>query len=129
MRFPDAITHVLSNYVTFSGRARRSEYWWFSLFVLLVSVAATVVDLVLGVSIAYPLSVVALLLPSLAVSVRRLHDTGRSGWLLLLGLIPLVGPIVLLVFFCQDSSAAHNQHGPSPKHHRLPDPGALSVST
>ena len=115
MGFTAAVSHVLSNYAGFSGRARRSEYWWFSLFGFLVGLVAAVLDGALSLGFLYPLAVLALLLPSLAVGVRRLHDTGRSGWWMLLGLVPLVGAIVLLVFFVQDSDAGTNAHGPSPK--------------
>ncbi|MCP8968105.1 DUF805 domain-containing protein [Ectobacillus ponti] len=107
---------VLQNYVGFSGRARRKEYWMFALvnfiiglvFALLMQ-AADVFGLISNL---YSLAV---LLPSLAVSIRRLHDTGRSGWWLLISLIPIVGFIVLLVFFCQDSQSGENQYGENPK--------------
>ncbi|MCZ7417958.1 MULTISPECIES: DUF805 domain-containing protein [unclassified Micromonospora] len=121
MSFADAVRSVLSQYATFQGRARRSEYWWFSLFLLLVGIAARVVDSALGVDFEAsggPVSLVvnlALLLPSLAVSVRRLHDLDRSGWWLLLALIPIVGWIVLLVFAVQNGTPGPNRFGPSPK--------------
>lgn len=120
MSFPQAVSSVLRQYVGFSGRARRSEYWWWILFTLLVSIAVSLVENVLGLASETgggPLSglvALALLLPNLAVSVRRLHDTGRSGWWILLGLIPLVGPIILIVWFVGDS-APDNQYGPNPK--------------
>jgi len=106
----------LTQYAGFSGRARRSEYWWFALASFLASVVASIIDTAIGVSILEWILTLALLVPSLAVAVRRLHDTGRSGWWLLIGLIPLVGAIVLLVFFCQDSRPGTNQYGPSPKY-------------
>lgn len=116
MGLPDAVRAVLTQYAGFSGRARRSEYWWFALASFLASVVASIIDAAIGVSILEWILTLALLVPSLAVAVRRLHDTGRSGWWLLMGLIPLVGAIVLLVFFCQDSRPGTNQYGPSPKY-------------
>jgi uncharacterized membrane protein YhaH (DUF805 family) len=115
MTFGTAISSVLTQYTGFSGRARRSEYWWFFLFNVLVSVVTGVLDAVLHTSVIGLVVGLGLLLPSLAVSFRRLHDTGRSAWWLLIGLIPLVGAIVLLVFQCQDSEPGPNRFGPSPK--------------
>jgi len=109
-------------YAVFSGRARRKEYWMFFLFNVLVS---TGIGFVLGIvgavadtpelALAAHLYTLAALLPSMAVWVRRMHDTGRSGWWWLLALIPFVGAIVLLVFLCQDSQPGANQYGPNPK--------------
>ncbi|MBW3638363.1 MAG: DUF805 domain-containing protein [Actinobacteria bacterium] len=114
MGFADAVQSAFSQYAGFSGRARRSEYWWFSLAVFLIIVLATVVDLVIGTFPAfYALAFLAVLLPSIAVGVRRLHDTGKSGWFYLLAFVPF-GGIALLVFFVMDSSP-DNQYGPSPK--------------
>ncbi|MDP9436969.1 MAG: DUF805 domain-containing protein [Actinomycetota bacterium] len=115
MGFADAVSSGFARYASFSGRARRSEYWWFYLFTFLVYVAATVIDAIIGVPATAAIAVLALFIPTLAVSVRRLHDTGRSGWWFLIGLVPLVGGIVLLVFFVQDGTPGANQYGPSPK--------------
>ena len=112
----------LQHYADFNGRARRSEYWYFVLFNFIVSI---LIGLSLGV-IAGLLNVPALVylaylwslavfIPSLAVSVRRLHDIGRSGWWLLLSLIPLVGAIILIIWHCTDSQPGANQYGPNPK--------------
>lgn len=120
MSFADAVRTCLSKYADFSGRGRRSEYWWFFLFNVLVSIVASIVDSILGTDfdtgsgLVGGLASLALLLPSLAAGARRLHDTSRSGWWLLIGLVPLVGWIVLIVFFVQDSHG-DNQHGPNPK--------------
>ena len=114
--------YCLQHYADFNGRARRSEYWYFVLFNFIVSI---LIGLSLGV-IAGLLNVPALVylahlwslavfIPSLAVSVRRLHDIGRSGWWLLLSLIPLVGAIILIIWHCTDSQPAANQYGPNPK--------------
>jgi len=97
----DAVKSVYSNYVNFQGRARRSEYWWWYLFYIVVYIVVLMVDQTIfgQPSILTGLFVLANIIPAIAVGVRRLHDTGRSGWWLLIGLIPLVGAIVLIVFF------------------------------
>jgi uncharacterized membrane protein YhaH (DUF805 family) len=135
MSFIAAIRSVLTQYVGFTGRARRSEYWWFALFTILVGLAAAILDNVLGTTLgpdnstAWSSGVIsiivnlALLLPSLAVAVRRLHDTDRSGWWLLIGLVPIVGAIVLLVFLVLDSTPGTNRFGANPKERPLPAPG------
>jgi uncharacterized membrane protein YhaH (DUF805 family) len=113
---------ALRKYAVFEGRARRREYWFYVLFVVVISVVLTIADMMLGLydaaSGAGLLSCVfglAVLIPSLAVGARRLHDTGRSGWWLLIGLIPLIGAIVLIVFFLLDSQPGTNPYGPNPK--------------
>ncbi len=127
MGFGQAIKSFWSNYATFRGRARRSEYWFIQLFLLLTNLAAAAIDLVLmdfdvdrfiangGGGIVGLVWILATVVPLLAVLVRRLHDTGRSGWWALIGFIPLIGFIVLLVFTVQDSHPGENAHGPSPK--------------
>ena len=121
MSFQDAVrTCLTQKYAGFSGRARRSEYWYFVLFTIIVGIVASIIDTILGTKasngagLIYAIAELALLLPGIAVAVRRLHDTSRSGWWLLLGLIPIIGSIVLIVFFVQDSHG-ENQYGPSPK--------------
>ena len=114
MSFTDAIRDGFSKYVTFSGRSSRSAYWWWYLFGILVLVGVLAVDYAVGAGgILYVLAALALLLPNLAVLVRRLHDAGHSGWWLLIGLLPLVGAIVLLVFTLQGSEPP-NQWGNGP---------------
>lgn len=110
---------VLRKYAVFEGRASRSEYWYFTLmnviigFVLgLIGSILTLEEVTGALSVIYMLAVI---IPSLAVSIRRLHDTDRSGWWLLIGLIPLIGPIVLLVFFVLDSTPGDNRFGQNPK--------------
>lgn len=113
----EAVKTVLGKYVDFSGRARRSEYWYWTLAVFLVYVVGLIFTAIarpLGLLI-FVVLVLGGFLPGLAVSVRRLHDTGRSGWFLLISLIPFVGGIVLLVFQCADSQPQPNKYGPSPK--------------
>jgi uncharacterized membrane protein YhaH (DUF805 family) len=101
MTFTQAVRSVLTNYVTFSGRARRSEYCWFYLFTILVSIATAVIDAVLSTAVDNEIGIVglvaslALLLPSLAVTARRLHDTGRTGWWMLLPVVPLLAAMVV----------------------------------
>jgi uncharacterized membrane protein YhaH (DUF805 family) len=120
MSFQDAVRTCLQKYADFSGRARRSELWFFVLFNVLVNIVASIIDSVLGTRNSYgsgliaTLASLALLLPNLAVGARRLHDTGRSAWWLLIGLVPFVGWIVLIIFYVQDSQG-DNQYGPSPK--------------
>ncbi|RUS47311.1 DUF805 domain-containing protein [Cohnella sp. AR92] len=106
---------VLKNYAVFSGRARRKEFWMFLLINFIIGLALAIIGSITGTGRALQdLYSLAILIPNLAVSVRRLHDIGRSGWWLLIGLIPLIGAIVLLVFWCTDSDA-DNDHGPNPK--------------
>ncbi|MBM7805546.1 uncharacterized membrane protein YhaH (DUF805 family) [Geodermatophilus bullaregiensis] len=114
MGFADAVRSVLTKYADFSGRARRAEYWWFFLFAVVVSLVAAVLDGVIGAPVFSLLTALGLLVPNLAVSVRRLHGTDRSGWWLLLNLVPF-GGIVLLVFYCLEGQPGHNRFGPSPK--------------
>lgn len=118
--FIDAISICFKKYVTFSGRATRSEYWFFFLFVMIGSFACGMVDGLIAagsqsaagsVGIVGGLFTLAILLPSISVAVRRLHDTGRSGWMYWIALIPLVGGIILLVFFCQRSEPNYNRYG------------------
>lgn len=98
-----------------TGRARRAEYWQFVLFDAIAAVVCFVIDLAIGSPILYALYAIATLLPSLAVGVRRLHDTDRSGWWLLISVIPLVGAIVLLVFMCLEGTRGENKYGADPK--------------
>ena len=116
MGFTEAIKSGFANYANFSGRARRSAYWYWTLFAVLASIAANIIDAVLGSAPLFSAVVgLGLLLPGLAVSVRRLHDTNRSGWWILIALIPLIGFIVLIVFYVQDSEPTENRFGPPPK--------------
>jgi len=122
---------VLRKYAIFDGRARRKEYWMYTLFTILIYIAYLVVaslaiallghsdspNPAVSVLILAPIWLygLAVLVPGLAVTVRRLHDTGRSGWWFLISFVPLVGSIVLLVFLCQDSEPGPNLHGLNPK--------------
>lgn len=113
---------ALKKYTDFSGRARRREYWFFVLFNIIISIVLTVCDVLLGtysaassVGILTGIYTLAVLIPGIAVTVRRLHDTGRSGWWILIVVVPIVGAIVLLIFMLIDSQPGQNAYGPSPK--------------
>lgn len=113
---------AVKKYAVFSGRSRRREYWYFGLFYLIFYVVLAIVDGITGsfdfrsgLGLFTGIWTLALLIPSIAVSVRRLHDTGRRGWWILLGIIPVIGAIILIVFLAQDSEAGTNRFGPNPK--------------
>jgi uncharacterized membrane protein YhaH (DUF805 family) len=106
---------AFKNYVNFQGRSRRSAFWFFILFNIIVSFVLSLIDSVATGGLLSTLYALAVFLPSLALWVRRLHDTGKSGWWILLLLIPVVGFIVLLIFAVQDSQPGENQFGPNPK--------------
>lgn len=107
---------VLKKYAVFSGRASRAEYWMFFLFNFIISFIITLISLFIQALFFLPyLYGLAILIPSIAVMVRRLHDTNRSGWWWLISFIPLIGAIILIVFLAQDSQSGENQYGPNPK--------------
>lgn len=124
MNFQQGVKSVFSNYATFAGRARRAEYWWWVLFIILGNAVFSILDRALfghGMMMMRgdggPLGAIfslLVLLPSIAVGVRRLHDTDRSGWWLLLGFIPLIGTIILLWWFCTRGTAGPNRFGADP---------------
>jgi len=115
MGFGEAIKVCFGKYAEFKGRARRPEYWWWILFYYLVLIGLSILDAVItaagGPGVLSLLAILALFLPTLAAGVRRLHDTDRSGWTLLLGLIPLIGSIILIVFLCQRGTDGPNRFG------------------
>jgi uncharacterized membrane protein YhaH (DUF805 family) len=119
MTFRDAIRAGFANYVNFSGRAGLGEFWYWVLFTILVGIVTSIVDARWFPDL-YPITplsdlfTLATLLPGLAVSVRRLHDIDRSGWWILLGLIPLIGTIVLIVWWVQRGTPGPNRFGPNP---------------
>jgi uncharacterized membrane protein YhaH (DUF805 family) len=113
---------AMKKYATFSGRARRKEYWMFALFNLIFGVAALMLDVMLGTAVEeagfglfYGLFLLAITVPSLAVLVRRLHDLGKSGWWFFISFVPLIGGIWLFALTLSDSQPGDNQYGPYPK--------------
>ncbi len=113
---------ALKKYAVFSGRSRRKEYWYFYLFYILFIFVLTFIDVMIGtydevaeIGLFAGIFVLFMLIPLLAASVRRLHDTDRSGWWLLINLVPLIGVIVFTVFTLQDNKPGENQYGSSPK--------------
>ncbi len=123
--FMEAVKKAFDGKCDYDSRSRRSEYWFFALFVFLVElVVGIVVGVIFGL-IGIPkvatiimgvIGLIIFFLFVLPLAVRRLHDTGKSGWFMLLGLIPVIGGIILLIFFCLDSQAESNEYGPSPKY-------------
>ena len=114
MEFPQAIFKVFRKYVDFNGRARRTEYWFWSLFLVVGLVLASILDGIIGVSVFYPLFILGAFLPSLAVSVRRLHDIDHSGWWVLINLIPIIGSITLFIWALMEGTAGENKYGAEP---------------
>jgi len=114
---------VLKKYAVFSGRARRAEYWYFALFSTIISIVLAGIDVLIGsgsesttnIGLLGGIYSLAILLPALGVSVRRLHDIGKSGWFILVSLIPLIGSIWLLILMIKDSTPQDNAYGPNPK--------------
>jgi uncharacterized membrane protein YhaH (DUF805 family) len=116
---------VLEKYAVFGGRARRAEYWWYILAQIIIFAALAVL---MGVSsvfgVLYVVYAIATFIPSLAVAIRRLHDTSRSGWWLLISFVPFVGGIILIVLLALDSTPGPNEYGPSEK-----EPDGIPVPT
>jgi uncharacterized membrane protein YhaH (DUF805 family) len=113
---------ALKKYAVFSGRSRRKEYWYLVLFSAIIGFVLGIIDGILGtyssstgLGLFGGIFLLAILIPSIAVTFRRLHDTDRSGWWLLIALVPLIGPIVLLIFYLQDSIPGRNRYGLNPK--------------
>lgn len=122
---------ALKKYAVFAGRARRKEFWFFMLFNTLITVALAMIDMWtgtydedVGLGVLSGLYAVAMIVPSIAVTVRRLHDTDRSGWWYLLLFIPVIGVLVILVFMLLDGTPGSNRFGPNPKEGS--SPGALA---
>jgi uncharacterized membrane protein YhaH (DUF805 family) len=113
---------ALHKYAVFTGRAQRKEYWFFYLFTVLITLGLAILDMLIGsfdrvtgVGVLSGLYSLAVLIPNLAVTVRRLHDTNRSGWWFFIVLVPFIGGIVLFIFLVQDSTPGENQYGANPK--------------
>jgi uncharacterized membrane protein YhaH (DUF805 family) len=115
MTFSEAVKSGFDHYTTFTGRASRPAYWWWFLFSILVGIAANIIDAIIGSSgVISGLAALALLLPGLSVSVRRFHDINRSGWWILIFIVPIVGFILWLVWFTREGDPGENQYGPPP---------------
>ena len=127
MFFVEAIKNCFTNYANFKGRASRTEYWYFVLFNMIFAITAMIIDNVLGTTFKmgygvslpygyiYLLYILVVMIPGLAVAVRRLHDVGKSGWFFLIALIPIIGSIWLLVLLATDSIHGENKYGANPK--------------
>lgn len=131
MGFGEAVKGFWAIYgEVFAGRMRRSQYWFIQLFLVITNLAAAAIDLVLlgfdteqfmangGGGIVGLIWILVTIVPALAVLIRRLHDTSKSGWWALIGLVPVAGAIILLIFTVQDSTPGENRYGPSPKAHQ-----------
>ncbi|MGB9013409.1 MAG: DUF805 domain-containing protein [Aeromicrobium sp.] len=114
MNLKEAVSSVLSKYADFTGRARRSEYWFWFLAVIIGAIVTSIIDSIIGAPITYVVFMLGILVPNIAVSIRRMHDIGKSGWWILVGLIPFIGAIILIVWFVGDSQP-DNEYGPNPK--------------
>jgi uncharacterized membrane protein YhaH (DUF805 family) len=115
MTFSEAVKSGFDHYTTFTGRASRPAYWWWFLFSILVGIGANIIDAIIGSSgVISGLAALALLLPGLSVSVRRFHDINRSGWWILIFIVPIVGFILWLVWFTREGDPGENQYGPPP---------------
>ena len=119
MNMIEAVRNVLGKYATFSGRARRAEYWWWTVAYFLVAIVLSIVDAVVvgasgGAGVLNLILALALFVPSIAVAARRLHDINRSGWWQLIIVVPLIGAIVLIVWYCTKGTAGSNRFGEDP---------------
>jgi uncharacterized membrane protein YhaH (DUF805 family) len=113
--FAEAVRSGFDHYVKFDGRASRPAFWWWFLFGILVGIGAAIIDAIIGsFGVVSGLAGLALLLPNLSVAIRRLHDTDHTGWWVLIGLIPIIGFIVLLIFYLRQSDPGENRYGPPP---------------
>jgi len=119
--FPEAVKLAFQRYIDFSGRSSRAEYWWFTLFIVLVDVIVTAVDTVVlgtdlwGIGLLSAVWQLATLIPSIAIGVRRLHDIDKSGWWILLWFVLVIGWIVLLVWAIKRGDGGPNKYGPDPR--------------
>jgi uncharacterized membrane protein YhaH (DUF805 family) len=114
-------TKVISKYAEFSGRARRAEYWMFGLINIIIMLSLAFIGVLLDPSgsggglVIYFLYFLFMFIPSIAVTIRRLHDTGNSGWMVLVAFIPFIGPLWIFILMCIEGEAQENKYGPDPK--------------
>lgn len=115
------ISCMTTNYFNFQGRARRKEYWFFTLVIILMGIVIGLIASVLGLGestmkMIQLIWLLILFIPGLAVQVRRLHDISRSSWWILINFIPIIGPLVIFIFNLLDSTPGDNEYGPNPKY-------------
>ena len=115
---------VRDNYANFNGRASRQEYWMFFLFNMIFAIVMMGIDIILGLGFLNIIYFLVVMIPGIAVGIRRLHDIGKSGWMVLIVLIPCIGAFWLLYLMVQDSSPLDNEYGPSPKLKPVSNEGA-----
>jgi uncharacterized membrane protein YhaH (DUF805 family) len=125
MGFGEAVSVCFKKSFVWEGRASRAEFWWFELAQALIVIAALIIDQIIGTGFLYIIAVIALILPSIAVFIRRLHDTDRTGWWFWIQLLPLIGLIVLLVFTLTGGDEGDNKYGPNPYGSVAPPPPAV----
>lgn len=114
MDFMTAVKYCFDNYFSIAGRAQRSQYWWFSLFALITYAIAATLDSMVGYPIFYMIAALALLAPSICVSIRRMHDKDKSGWWLLISFVPVIGALYILYLFVTPGTTGDNRFGPDP---------------
>ena len=125
MGFGEAVSTCFKKSVVWEGRASRAEYWWFYLATILIIIAASIIDQIIGTAVFYIIALIVLILPSIAVLIRRLHDTDRTGWWYWIQLLPLIGLIVILVFMLSGGDEGDNKYGPNPYGSVAPPPPAV----
>ena len=125
MGFGEAVSTCFKKSVVWEGRASRAEFWWFYLAQILIIFAAGIIDQIIGTGFLYIIALIVVILPSIAVLIRRLHDTDRTGWWYWIQLLPLIGLIVILVFTLSGSDEGDNKYGPNPSGSVAPPPPAV----
>ena len=125
MGFGEAVSTCFKKSVVWEGRASRAEFWWFYLAQILIIFAAAIIDQIIGTGFLYIIALIVVILPSIAVLIRRLHDTDRTGWWYWIQLLPLIGLIVILVFTLSGSDEGDNKYGPNPSGSVAPPPPAV----
>jgi uncharacterized membrane protein YhaH (DUF805 family) len=125
MGFGEAVSVCFKKSFVWEGRASRAEFWWFELAQLLIIIVALIIDQIIGTGVLYIIAAIVFILPSIAVLIRRLHDTDRTGWWYWIQLLPLIGLIVILVFTLSGSNEGDNKYGPNPYGSVAPPPPAV----
>ena len=114
MDFMTAVKTCFSNYFTIQGRAQRSEYWWYTLFIIIVTIIAMIIDAAISFPLFYLIVALGTLAPSICAGIRRMHDKGKNGWWLLIGLVPIIGGLYILYMFVTRGTEGDNDFGPDP---------------